>query len=202
VQRWKTAVPMLLLCLLLSACSGTEDRMQEALHFRTDLLEASECSFTAEITAQGDSEVFECTLDCVVHQDGTATVTVVEPEEIAGISATVSKEGTRVVFDGLELDCGDLRGSVTPVGAPGLLHAAWTGGYIAAAGSEDGTTMTRYLLGSGDAERQVNTWFTTDGRPALCEVFENGQLVLDCQLSSWNLTSTEIAHVEPGGSIE
>ena len=176
--------------------------MQEALHFRTDLLEASECGFTAELTAQGETEVFECTLDCVVHQDGTATVTVVEPAEIAGISATVSQEGTKLVFDGLELDCGDLRGSVTPVGAPGLLYAAWSSGYIAASGSEDEMTLTRYLLGSGQEERQIDTWFDGDGTPLRCEVTEQGQLTLSCQLRDWRLVSTQTVHVEPSGTVE
>lgn len=176
--------------------------MQEALHFRTDLLEAAECAFTAEITAQGETEVFECTLDCVVHQDGTATVTVVKPEEIAGISATVSQEGTKVVFDGLELDCGDLRGSVTPIGAPGLFHAAWTGGYIAASGSDDGTTLTRFLLGSGREERQVDTWFDAAGTPVSGEIFEEGRLVLSCRIHDWSLISTETAHVDTAETIE
>ena len=176
--------------------------MQEALHFRTDLLEAAECGFTAQITAQGESEVFECRLDCVVHQDGTATVTVIEPTEIAGISATVSREGTKIVFDGLELDCGDLLGSVSPVGTPALLHAAWTKGYIAASGAEDGATLTRYLLGSGDAERQVDTWFASDRTPTLCEVVEDGRVVISCQLQDWSLISTQTAHVEQAGHIE
>ncbi len=176
--------------------------MQEALHFRTRLLEASRCSFTAELTAQGEDEVFACTLDCVLHPDGTATVTVVEPAEIAGISATVSQEGTKVVFDGLELDCGDLSGSVTPVGAPGLLHAAWTGGYIAAAGREDGRTLTRYLLGSGREERQVDVWFDDSGTPMDCEIVEAGRVVVSCCLRDWSLDSTEDAHETQAQAIE
>lgn len=191
MQRWKTAVPMLLLCLLLSACSRTENRMQEALNFRTQLLAASQCSFTAELTAQGEQEVFSCTLDCVLRPDGSARVTVLEPEEIAGISAEVSQEGTRVIFDGLELDCGDLRGSVTPLGAPGLLQAAWTGGYIAAAGREEERTLVRCLLGSGREERQVETWLDGDGTPVLCEIVEDGQLVLSCVLRDWSLDPAE-----------
>ena len=189
MQRWKTAVPMLLLCLLLCACSGTEDRMQEALNFRTGLLEAEQCAFTADITAQGEEEVFQCTLDCVVHKDGTATVTVVKPEEVAGITATVSQEGTKVLFDSVQLDCGDLSGSISPIGTPALLYAAWTGGYIAASGSEEGTTLTRYLLSSGQEERQVETLFDVAGTPVACEVIEDGSVVLSCKLSNWSMSS-------------
>lgn len=181
---------MMLLALLLSACSGTENKMQEALHFRTSLLEAQSCQFTAELTAQGETEVYACTLACEVDNQGTVTVTVVEPEEIAGIMATVTREGAQVEYDGVRLHFGELSGSVTPVGTPGLLYAAWTSGYIAASGSENGTTLTRYLLGTGSEERQVDTWFDANGVPVSCDVTENGVVVVSVQLRDWQVSST------------
>lgn len=192
---------MMMLCLLLSACGGTESRMQEALQFRTALLGAPACSFTLELTAQGENEAFACTLACAVSQDGTTEVTVLSPEEIAGVSAAVGDGGAAVRYEGVRLDFGELSGSVTPVGAPGLLYAAWTGGYIAAAGQEDDATLTRYLLGSGSDERQVDTWFDATGAPVACEVVEGGVTVLQCRITDWRLEtasdaiSPDFAHI-------
>lgn len=192
---------MMMLCLLLSACGGTESRMQEALQFRTALLGAPACSFTLELTAQGENEAFACTLACAVSQDGTTEVTVLSPEEIAGVSAAVGDGGAAVRYEGVRLDFGELSGSVTPVGAPGLLYAAWTGGYIAAAGQEDDATLTRYLLGSGSDERQVDTWFDAAGIPVACEVVEGGVTVLQCRITDWRLEtasdaiSPDFAHI-------
>lgn len=192
---------MMMLCLLLSACGGTESRMQEALQFRTALLGAPACSFTLELTAQGENEAFACTLACAVSQDGTTEVTVLSPEEIAGVSAAVGDGGAAVRYEGVRLDFGELSGSVTPVGAPGLLYAAWTGGYIAAAGQEDDATLTRYLLGSGSDERQVDTWFDAAGIPVACEVVEGGVTVLQCRITDWKLEtasdaiSPDFAHI-------
>ena len=186
---------MMMLCLLLSACGGTESRMQEALQFRTALLGAPACSFTLELTAQGENEA------CAVSQDGTTEVTVLSPEEIAGVSAAVGDGGAAVRYEGVRLDFGELSGSVTPVGAPGLLYAAWTGGYIAAAGQEDDATLTRYLLGSGSDERQVDTWFDATGAPVACEVVEGGVTVLQCRITDWRLEtasdaiSPDFAHI-------
>ena len=90
---------------------------------------------------------------------------------------------------------------MTPVGAPGLLYAAWTGGYIAAAGQEDDATLTRYLLGSGSDERQVDTWFDAAGIPVACEVVEGGVTVLQCRITDWRLgtasdaISPDFAHI-------
>lgn len=167
--------------------------MQEALHFRTSLLQAQRCGFTAELTAQGETETYSCTLGCEADGQGQVTVTVIEPEEIAGVTAVVGREGTEVSYDGLRLSFGQLCGTTTPVGAPGLLYAAWTGGYIAASGSEDGLTLTRYLLGTGSGERQVDTWFDTGGTPVACDVSENGVVVLSCRLRDWRLGPAETA---------
>ena len=192
---------MMMLCLLLSACGGTESRMQEALQFRTALLGAPACSFTLELTAQGENEAFACTLACAVSQDGTTEVTVQSPEEIAGVSAAVGDGGAAVRYEGVRLDFGELSSSVTPVGAPGLFYAAWTGGYIAAAGQEDDATLTRYLLGSGSDERQVDTWFDAAGIPVACEVVEGGVTVLQCRITDWRLEtasdaiSPDFAHI-------
>lgn len=169
--------------------------MQEALHFRTSLLQAQCCGFTAELTAQGETEVYSCTLGCEADEQGLVTVTVIEPEEIAGVTAVVGREGAEVSYDGLRLSFGQLGGATTPMGAPGLLYAAWTGGYIAASGSEDGLTLTRYLLGTGSSERQVDTWFDAGGTPVACDVSENGVVVLSCRLRDWRLGTAETAAV-------
>lgn len=195
MQRWKTAVLMMLLCLSLSACGGTENRMQEALQFRTDLLASAGCEFEAELTAQGETEVYTCTLQCVLTPEGVAEVTVLAPEEIAGVTATVSSDGAKVSYDGVQVDFGALSSSVTPVGTPGLLYAAWTGGYISTAGVDSDATLARYLLGSGSAERQVDTWFSADGTPSACEVIEDGTVVIQCQLRNFHMgdNSTKVS---------
>ena len=51
-----TAVPMMLLLSLLTGCGGKE-MMQQALDFRTSLLECEQYSFTADLTANYDDRV-------------------------------------------------------------------------------------------------------------------------------------------------
>ena len=72
--------------MLLSACSAKRPA-QPPLTFRTALLQSGGCSFTAAITADYGESAASFTLDCVFSPETGASVTVTEPESIAGIQA-------------------------------------------------------------------------------------------------------------------
>ena len=74
--------------MLLSACSAKRPA-QPPLTFRTALLQSGGCSFTAAITADYGESAASYTLDCVFSPETGASVTVTEPESIAGIQAHV-----------------------------------------------------------------------------------------------------------------
>ena len=114
---WKKRLLPLLLAVLLTGCAAKERTLsQKALDLRTGLMEAGGCTFTAAVTADLGGRVYPFTLDCAVDLQGETTLTVVEPEAIQGITASVSQDGATVEFDGAALDFGfmlleALRGS-------------------------------------------------------------------------------------------
>lgn len=159
----------LFMLLILTGCAGKRDPTQGALDFRTALMEAGGCSFTADVTAQVDDRVYNFTLDCVHSGDGTA-ITVTAPEIIAGITAKVQAGQTQLEYDGAILEFGKLaNGTVSPVAAPGLLAQCWTGAYIAFEGSDGDQERVTYLRGYNDEELAVDTWLL-DGIPTYAEV--------------------------------
>ena len=94
----------LLLCtvpMLLSACSAKRPA-QPPLTFRTALLQSGGCSFTAAITADYGESAASFTLDCVFSPETGASVTVTEPESIAGIQAQVKDTAASVSYDGMQ----------------------------------------------------------------------------------------------------
>lgn len=172
---WKTLL-LLLLCLLLCGC-GKQDPTQEALDFRTALLETGGCSFCAQVSAEDGEQVYIFTLHCI-WEDGSAQLEVLEPESIAGIRATVEVGSTKLEFDGATLDFGSLAGGqLSPVAAPWLLACCWQSEYIAWSGADGQQRRVTYLRGYEDEELAVDTWFF-DRIPVYAEMSWNGRRCL------------------------
>jgi hypothetical protein len=174
---------MMLLCLL-TACGGTDDQMQAALDLRTRLL-ADGCSYTAQVTANCGETAYTFTLACRSGSEGT-TFTVLEPEAIAGITASMATGETTVTYDDMVLVFDDLAaGTVSAAAAPGILYSSWTGGYIQSCGKEGDQTMATFLLGYDDEELRVDTWLDENGQPVSAEVYSGETKILTCTLTDF-----------------
>lgn len=170
---------MMTLCLLLSACSGTEDAMQPALKLRTGLFEQGGCSYTAAVRADFGNTITEFTADCTFTSDGMTRVEITQPDTISQISAIVSADGATVEFDGILLDFGELAGGhVAPVAGPSILSLCWLNEYIDSAGKEADGVLITYLKGYDSEELTVLTHMTSDGIPYAGEVIYDGTTVL------------------------
>ena len=62
--------------------------MQRGLDLRSELLKASECRFSCEITADYSDKVYTFSMDCQCDPQGNLTFAVTAPETIAGITGT------------------------------------------------------------------------------------------------------------------
>lgn len=176
--------------ILLTACAASkpDDHMQQALDLRTDLMEAGGCAFTAQVTADYGQRVYTFTLDCQYAPEEGASLSVTAPEAIAGIAATVSKDGAKVTFDGADLDFGQLaNGYIAPMALPWLLGDCWTSAYIDSAGADGDFTRFTYLHGYNDAQLVLDTWLDADGIPVRSEVAWDGKRCLTVELSDFSL---------------
>lgn len=183
-MRWKKLL-IGLLCLMLSGC-GKQDPAQEALEFRTALMEMGGCSFSAQVRAEDGEQVYEFTLRCV-WENGTAQLEVLEPESIAGIRATVAAGSTSLEFDGAVLDFGNLAGGqLSPVAAPWLLVCCWQNEYIAWSGADGQQRRVTYLRGYEDEELTVDTWFS-EQIPVYAELSWNGRRCLSVTICDFQM---------------
>lgn len=169
----RKTVVSLSIFLLLTGCGGKAAPDQEALRFRTELMEAGGCSFAADVTASYEDRVYAFSLNCR-YEEGKMTLEVTAPENIAGICAEVEENAAFLEFDGAQLDFGKLaNGRVSPVAAPWLLAECWLGEYIAWAGADGGQQRVTYLRGYHDDELTVDTWFS-QGIPTYAEIACDG----------------------------
>lgn len=188
---WKKGLCCVIMLLILTGCGGaSRNPAQKALDLRTALLEAGGCGFTAKIEADFGDRVYPFSVSCEYTVGQEAKIAVLEPEEIAGITATVSDTGAKVDFDGMALDFGVLaKGNVSAMEAAWCLAQCWSGAYISTAGADGELHRITYLEGYGDGELTVDTWLGSTGSPIRGEIAYDGVRCLTLDISQFQLSS-------------
>ena len=175
-----------LICLL-AGCAGEESLLSHAIKFRADLVQAGGCSFTAEITADYGDTVQIFTATCETDATGVTRLTILKPETLTGITATVTDEGGTITYDGMELEFGLLaNGNVIPAAAPCLLVSCWSKAYIASAGQEETRYRASYQKDFDKKMLIVDTYFEK-GIPICAEVCYNDSRILKIMISEFSI---------------
>ncbi len=131
----KKILPLLL--LLLTGCGGEDPAMAAALELRSRCLAAA-VSFEAEICADYITTLEEFTLQCSCAAEDQLSFTVLEPEDIGGISGTVTGQEGTIAFDETVLAFPLMaEGRLSPVSAPWVMMKALRTGYILAVNQEE-----------------------------------------------------------------
>lgn len=161
--------------------------LEPAIEFRAALLQAGGCTFHAKIEADFGDRVELFAVDCDCSTDGTARLTITEPETLAGITAAVTERGGKITYDGMSVDFGLLaNGNVIPAAAPVLTALSWYGEYISAAGWEDEVYRVTYEKDYDEKRLQIDTYFKND-LPFSSEVCYNNQRILKLDISDYSL---------------
>jgi len=182
--RQKLAAVLMLLSLLLSSCGAGETVLRDALTFRERLLEADGCAFLATVSAEVQERgyIFSLQTRCM---EETASATVLAPDSIAGISATITALDASVCFDGVAVEFGTMDDVMTsPLYLPWLLNVCWRSGYIDCAGMDGDRYRVTYLWGTGEEELILETWFL-DELPVRAEVYRKDHLLLSADLEGF-----------------
>lgn len=182
----KTAV-ILLALVLLTGCSNAQSQIDRCMELRGKLLR-SECSFTAQITADYGDKVHTFALECVGDAQGNLGFTVAEPESIAGITGVIDQEGGFLTFDDEALQFPLLADDqVTPVSAPWILLKTLRGGYLTSAG-EDGELLRVTIDDSyEDDALQLDIWLDGENMPVRAEILYDGRRILSLAVSNFQI---------------
>ncbi len=176
----KVILYTLCLALLLCGCGGGEKEQIQTLQSR--YAAAQKITVQAEITSHFDGGSRSFTVSTVWEPQG-ATTTVVAPEEIAGISATVTGEELMLSYDGAALSAG-VPMALSPAACVPYLVGALSDGYLLEYGSEtidgleciraafdttapDGTKILCTVWIERESSVPYYTEFSTDGMVVL-----------------------------------
>jgi len=178
---------VLMICVLLAGCTGEESVLASAIEFRAALVQAGGCSFRAQIEADFGDRIEAFTADCDFSADGTARLTILAPETLAGITAAVTDSGGKITYDGMSVDFGLLaNGNVIPAAAPALTALCWCKEYISAAGWDEDIYRVTYEKDFDEKRLLIDTFFKND-LPICAEVCYNNQRILKLNISDYTL---------------
>lgn len=177
----------MLLLVMLTGCSQTQNRIERAMALRTKLLGA-ECAFAVCITADYGNTVYTFRMDCTGDVQGNMVFTVTEPETIAGIGGTLTGEGGNLTFEEAALGFDLLAdGQVSPVSAPWLLLKTLRSGYLTSAG-EDGELLRVTIDSSYEEDAlQVDVWLDDQNLPVCAEIAYGGRRILTLEIEDFQI---------------
>lgn len=180
----------LMLTLLLTACGGEEKDRAALLQEQYALVAAA--TLEADVTCHYDDEVREYTLLCAYTPE-SSTITVLEPAQLSGITATLENGELTLSYDEISLDAGTYSAAaISPVAAlPKLMEAA-AEGYITEQSTEE-LNERECLRLSADLSDQPGTLYTTwfDAEtmlPLRSEISADGFVVYEVAWSRFEVT--------------
>ena len=188
--------PMLI--LLLTACGGGENDV--VLQLQQQYAAVESATMEAEIVCHYDDEVREYTLLCAYTPE-KSTITVLSPENLAGISAQVENGTLTLSYDDISLDAGTYSAAaVSPVVAlPKLMEAAAWG----SPGEQSEETIGERVcirLGcdlSDEPGTMYTTWFDKETLlPRRSEITVDGTLLFEVTWSRFEVTGEKAAEAE------
>lgn len=184
---------LMMILPLLAGCSGGEQgggtsADELALSIRTEYLAMTACAATVEMTADYGQRVFEYTLSVSWQKGGETLLTVVAPEEIAGITARVQNGSSYLEYDGASLETGLLSAEgLSPMEAVPAIVNYILSGYIAECDFETVGESEQLWFCCRDPECSPGTgteaafWFDAESHDLLrAEVFSDGYTVIQC----------------------
>lgn len=175
-------VVLLVFSFLLCGCSSKKEEKMLS-DFSVALSGRSDLSFVGKLRCEYDDRTVDFTLQYKQQEDG-CLITVLQPEEIEGISVELDGNGSVLKYDELFVDTGELDElGLSPLSALPLLAESLRGSYMDAVRYE-GKELVYTLIPADDISMDI--WFSAEDMvPTHAEIISHGRLRVFCDLESW-----------------
>lgn len=195
MRAMRYCTPMILLLLILGGCGGNGKNSEEAqaLEIRTDYLAMNACSGTAEIRADYGQRVYDYTIDFTWQKEGDMVLTITQPEELSGVTATLREGETLLQYEDVRLETGPISPEgLSPVDSlPAFLDYIRSGS-ITQCGTETLGAAEALRIQCGDPEMAPGSgteailWFDKETHALLQgELRSDGFTVIQCKLTAF-----------------
>ena len=183
--------PMLM--LLLTACGGGKEKDPGTV-LQQQYAAVAEATMEADVTCHYEGEERTYTLLCAYTPE-KSTITVMAPDNLAGISATLEGEELTLSYDDISLDAGSYSAAaISPVAALPKLMAAASAGYLTEQSEETVGERSCLRLAFDLSEEEgtrYTTWFDQETLlPLQSEISVDGAVVFEVAWSRFEVTGT------------
>ena len=184
----KKLTALLLLTLLLTGC-GEKTASTESIQQQYEQIAAAHMEAEVTLHLAEENETFVLACD---YAPGRSTVTIQQPEDLRGISATVEGDDLTVSYEGMILPAGTLD-RVCPANVLAFLPKMLSDGYLTEYGAEqmEGVDCCRMTLDKDGVYCTV--WLDTASLiPRFAEILdEDGAAALSVKMLTFSCTLTE-----------
>ena len=177
MRRLWLCVLMISLTTVLCACALRQndgEKKDAAQLIWEEYRSLASCDMTAGVRWQNGEETADYTLHCLWRKNGTATVEILAPEELAGICAEYDGDALSLRYDGVSLAAGEDGESLSPARCLPEIMDAVCNGYVLQKGTEEVEgAQCLYLLLEGEdggGAVQYAVWFGSGHVPVRAEV--------------------------------
>ena len=179
---------LLLLLLSFSGCSKTAGEIERGMALRSKILQATSCSFDADITADYGDKIYTFSMSCQGNNQGDITFKVTAPESISGITGIISENDGFLTFENVSLAFERMADDqITPVSAPWILLQTLRSGYLTSAGiEEEGIRLTIDDSYEEDA-LQLDIWLDENDYPKRGEILYDGRRILSLDVRNFRI---------------
>lgn len=181
----KRLIGLLIVCLLVSGCSGKNEELDRAMALRAKML-AHGVSFDAEITADYGDKTYTFAMNCQSDAQGNLKFTVSQPQSLAGITGTVNANGGKLAFDSTALAFSLMAdGQLSPVSAPWILVNTLRSGYLTSCGPE-GKDIRLAIDDSYEEDAlHLDIWLGSEDQPVRSEILWMGRRLLTINVTNF-----------------
>lgn len=164
-----------------------------ALNIRTEYMGMTGFSANAEVIADYGQRVYEYTLDVQWQKEGETVLTVLAPENIAGITARIESGTSFLDYDGISMETGILsQDGFSPMEAIPVLMNYILSGYIAQCAYDGSETQNLLWVSCREPENspgkgtEAELWFDVETHALTqAEILYDGYTVIQCIFSDF-----------------
>lgn len=176
---------LLLMIAMLCGCSGGSEQLDRAMALRGKI-QQKEVTFEAVVTADYGDKVHTFSMECHADTQGNLKFKVTEPENIAGISGTISKGSGKLTFDDQVLAFDILADElISPVSGPWVLMETLRSGYLTSCSTEG--DLLRVAIDDSYEENALHleVWLDSNDIPKQCEIYWQGRRLLSMDVKNF-----------------